>query len=206
MKAGGILRLFAAVSVGALLSACGAAEVVWSSDAELAAARYESSAPPYVALLTMVTKRNEMGAHSALLVNGSQVALYDPAGTFQHPKAPERNDVFYGMTPAMQEVYNYYHARKSTYVVRQELPVTREFADRVLARMEAQGPSPKMYCAINTAEILQSFPEFAHVPRTFQPGGIMAAFGAVPGVKTSRITDSDVGQNIKLVVVNNDAP
>lgn len=181
------------------LSGCGAAESIWASDQKVAAARYVSPEPPSISLLTMVTKRNEMGAHSALLVNGSQVVLYDPAGTFRHPQAPERNDVFYGITPVIKEIYEFYHARQSTYVIEQKLPVSRDYADRMIARMEAQGPSPKMYCGINTSEILRDFPEFAHVPRTFYPGEIMDAFGQAPGVTRRRVDEGDVGQNFRLV-------
>lgn len=182
--------------MAAILSGC--AERVYAPDEAVAAARYQSTDAPYISLMTMVNRDDDDGAHSAILVNGSQTALYDPAGTFRHETLPERNDVFYGMTPRMKEVYEWYHARKTTYVVEHRLPVTRAFADQMIARMEAQGPSPKMFCGINTSEVLRSFDTFAHVPRTFHPSKIMEAFAQVPGVTERRVYQEDTGQNIQF--------
>lgn len=183
-----ILGLVAAIS--------GCAETVYAPDAAVTAARYQSTEAPYISLMTMVNRQNDRGAHSAIIANGSQVVLYDPAGTYKHPTTPERNDVFYGITPRMKEVYEWYHARATHYVVEQRLPVSRAFADQMIARMEAQGPSPKLFCAVNTAEILRAFPQFSHVPRSYYPGQIMDAFGKVPGVTSRRVYQEDTGQNI----------
>ena len=188
-----ILLSFLAVG---FLSAC--AERIYAPDEAIAAARYSSSDAPYISLMTMVERDDNEGAHSAILVNGSQVALYDPAGTFKHPELPERNDVFYGITPRWKEVYEWYHARKTTYVVEHRLPVSREFADQMIARMEAQGPSPKMFCGINTSEILRSFDVFSDIPRSFYPDKIMKAFAEMPGVTQRRVYQEDSGQNIQF--------
>jgi ferredoxin-NADP reductase len=188
-----ILLSFLAVG---LLTAC--AERIYAPDEAVAAARYSSSDAPYISLMTMVERDNNEGAHSAILVNGSQVALYDPAGTFKHPELPERNDVFYGITPRWKEVYEWYHARKTTYVVEHRLPVSRAFADQMIARMETQGPSPKMFCGINTSEILRSFDVFSDIPRSFYPDKIMKAFAQLPGVTERRVYQEDSGQNIQF--------
>ena len=179
-----------------MLAAC--AERVYAPDDAVARARYVSSEAPYISLLTMVERDDDEGAHSALLVNGSQVALYDPAGTFKHPDLPERNDVFYGITPRWKEVYEWYHARDTTYVVEHRLEVSRAVADQMIARMEAQGPSPKMFCGINTSEVLRSFDIFSHVPSTFYPDKIMNAFASTPGVTERRVYQEDSGQNIQF--------
>lgn len=184
------------ILISVALSGC--AERIYAPDEAVAAARYESAEAPYISLMTMVDRVKEEGAHSAILVNGSQVALYDPAGTFRHPELPERNDVFYGITPRWKEVYEWYHARKTTYVIEQRLPVSRAFADQMIARMEAQGPSPKMFCGVNTSEVLRSFETFSHVPRTFHPDKIMEAFGQVPGVTSREVYQNDTGQNIQF--------
>jgi len=191
-----VARLFLLFLTSLILTAC--AKSVYAPDEAVAAARYESAEPPYISLMTMVERADDEGAHSAILVNGSQVALYDPAGTFRHPDLPERNDVFYGITPRWKEVYEWYHARKTTYVVEHRLAVSKAFADQMIARMEAQGPSPKLFCGINTAEILRSFDRFAHVPRTFYPDKIMDAFAAIPGVTERRVYQEDSGQNIQF--------
>lgn len=164
-------------------------------------AAYVSDQAPYISVLTMVAYDGDDGAHSAILANGSQVALYDPAGTFDHPSLAERGDVFYGMTPVMEEVYKLYHARNSHFVVEQRLAVSREMADAMIARMQAQGPSPKMLCGKNISEVLRSFEQFSNVPQTYYPGKIMRAFADVPGVQTFRTEEDDVGQNVNLVMV-----
>lgn len=184
--------------LGAAVLLTGCADNVYAPDDAVAAARYVSDEAPYISLMTMVNRSDDQGAHSAIIANGSQVVLYDPAGTFKHETVPERGDVFYGITPRMKEVYEWYHARDTTYVVEQRLPVSRAFADQMIARMEAQGPSPKMFCGINTAEILRSFDTFAHVPRSLYPSKLMDAFGQVPGVTSRRVYQEDTGQNIQF--------
>ena len=133
-----VLRL-GALLLAALVTAC--AQFSNSPPEEIARARYVSDEEPYVALVTMIHRRNENGAHTALVVNGSQVVIYDPAGSFEHSQVPENDDVLYGITPELKSVYINYHARNTTYVREQRVPVSREFADAVISRMEAQGPS-----------------------------------------------------------------
>ena len=193
----GSQKFFGILALIALLVGC--AQFSDAPPEEVARARYVSDDEPYVALFTMIRRRNDRGAHTALVVNGSQVAIYDPAGSFEHPNMPERGDVLYGVTPVMKKIYENYHARSTVYVREQRVPVSREFADAVIARMEAQGASSKAFCAINTAEVLRDFPEFAHVPRSFYPSNIMAAFDEVPGVEERLIFAEDEGQNIDLL-------
>lgn len=191
----GLRALFVLALIG-LISGC--AERIYDDPLDVAAARYVSDEAPYVSLVTMVTTDRDKGAHSAILVNGSQVALYDPAGTFAHETIPERGDVLYGITPRIKEAYEWYHARESTYVVEQKLPVSRALADAVIARMEAEGPSPKLHCGIHTGRILQDFPEFSHVPSSYYPGKLMEAFATIDGVQTRKIYQDDVGQNFEF--------
>lgn len=190
------VRAFA-VALSAL-AVTGCAETVMDSPEFVAASRYVSDEAPYVALVTMVNVSNDKGAHSAILVNGSQVALYDPAGTFEIDKVPERNDVLYGITPRMQEAYEWYHARSTTYVVEQKMPVSRELADAVIARMEAEGPSAKLHCGIHSGNVLGSFAEFSTVPSSYYPSKLMEAFGALPNVTRREVYQNDVGQNFEF--------
>ena len=62
---------------------------------------------------------------SALLINGSQQVLYDPAGTFTHPDLPRRGDIHYGMTPRYVDYYERYHARFDYFVEAQKVPISR---------------------------------------------------------------------------------
>ena len=182
----------------AALAVSGCAERVLDSPERVAAARHVSDEAPYVALVTMVNVSNDKGAHSAILVNGSQVALYDPAGTFKLDQVPERNDVLYGITPRVQEAYEWYHARDTTYVVEQKVPVSRALADRVIARMEAEGPSAKLHCGIHAGNVLGDFSEFGAVQPSYYPSDLMEAFAVLPNVATRRVYQNDVGQNIQF--------
>lgn len=194
---GRFLRLQAFVLFG-ILSACGQAEPVWSTDERVEAARFVSSEAPYVSLMTMVRKSDDFGAHSALIVNGSEVVLFDPAGTFKHPQMPERNDVFFGVTPGIKSIYEKYHARQSTYVIEQKLPISRDLADKLIVRILAQGASAKMYCGVATSDILRDFEVFASVPKSFYPTKLMDGFGAIPEVIERRVDGGDLGQNLEL--------
>lgn len=79
-------RAAAALAAAALLAGC---EVYTPADPEaIARARYVSPEPPSITLLSMVDVASGRSAHSALLINGSQQVLYDPAGTFTHPDLP----------------------------------------------------------------------------------------------------------------------
>jgi len=191
-----VTRTFLLIALAVIVAAC--AERIYAPLEDVSRARYVSAEAPYISLMTMVNRDDNKGAHSAILVNGSQVALYDPAGTFKHPELPERGDVFYGITPRWKEVYEWYHARDTTYVVEHRLAVSREFADQVIARMEQQGPSPKLLCGINTSAVLRSFDIFADVPSTYYPDKIMKAFARVPGVTERRVYQEDTGQNIQF--------
>ena len=114
-----LAALFALLS----LSACGAPSV-WASDKSVQEAAYVHDGPPMVTLFTVISKQSGNGAHSGLLINGSQRVMFDPAGTWQHPKLPERNDLHYGITPKMEAFYIDYHARETYDVIKQDIVVS----------------------------------------------------------------------------------
>ena len=93
-----MVRLLAALSLIVALAGCGGADNIWASDQTVADAVYRHDGPPTLTLFTVISKASGSGAHSALMVNGSQRLIFDPAGTFHHPNLPERHDVIYGMT------------------------------------------------------------------------------------------------------------
>ena len=79
------------MAVAAALSAC-AADQKFASDADVAAATYVAGPPASITLITSINGRSNAGAHSALVINGSQRVLYDPAGSWELSGglAPER--------------------------------------------------------------------------------------------------------------------
>lgn len=166
-----------------------------ASPEEISRASYVSTEPPSVTLVSMVSTRTGRSAHSALLINGSERVLYDPAGTFTHPDLPRRGDIHYGITPRFLDYYERYHARHSHFVHSQTVYVSRATADQVLANAKAIGPTPKMLCNTSVANALRPVPPFTEVRPTISPEASRRAFAQIPGVADSYVREDDIGQN-----------
>jgi hypothetical protein len=183
-----------------LLTGCGTtAESVWAPDSEVAARAYVHPGPASVTLYTVINNRSGEGGHTGLMINGSQRVLWDPAGSWYNPFAPERNDVHFGVTPRMEEIYIDYHARVTWRVVAQQIEISRETADRLIALALQEGPVSSAQCALSTSRILSQVPEFADAPRGWFPKGLMAYFDTLPGVTKSVVYDDDDDNNQPLL-------
>ena len=183
------------LALAAVLLLAGCEMYTPASPDEIARARYVSSEPPSITLMSMVNARSGKSAHVGLLINGSEQVLFDPAGTFTHPDLPRAGDIHYGMTPRFVDYYERYHARFDYYVEAQEVPVSRAEADLILANARAHGKSMKMTCALAMAEVLHPVPRFADAPSSVQPEALRAWFATLPGVEAHFVTDADVGKN-----------
>ncbi|WP_417259745.1 hypothetical protein [Celeribacter sp.] len=174
-----------------VLTACGAAEPRWASEAEVSRARYVSNEPTSLTLFTVVGKRNGSGAHSGLMVNApSQRAMFDPAGTFKHPHLPERNDVIFGMSDAAVAFYVDYHARETFNVIEQTIEVSPQVAEFALARIQSYGAVPKAQCARSISSILASIPGFQDAPSTMFPNKLTRYFEAKGATSRLHMDDS----------------
>jgi len=182
------------------LAACGA-EPTWAPEEQVQAARFVAEGPTYITLYTVVNKANGSGAHSAILVNGSERVMFDPAGTWTHPKLPERNDVHFGMTDKALAFYIDYHARRTYDVVEQKVYVSPEVAELVLRRVKEYGAVPKSMCTAATSSILRGVPGFESLPSTWYPKKLSDAFTTLPGVATRLITDDDDDSNHGVLLV-----
>lgn len=181
------------------LAACGA-DNKWASDADVARAVYVSPGPPSITLFTVVRKTGE-GAHSGIMINGSQRVLFDPAGTWYHPYVPERHDVHFGITDQMKRFYIDYHARETYDVIEQTVPVSREVADFAIRRVQQNGSVSKAMCGESVSGVLRDIPGFQSIPRSFFPGKVMRAFGELPGVVTKLHVDGDPDDNSGVLMV-----
>lgn len=189
------------------LAACGGpAEPIWAPDADVARARYVPEGPPSITLYTVLSAKNGSGAHAGLLIKGSQSVMFDPAGTWHHPRLPERNDVHFGMTPLMVDFYIDYHARETFNVVEQTIVVSPEVAELTMQRAMAYGAVPKAHCTLATSSILRGVPGFERLPNTWFPKKLMEAFGKLPNVRTRFITDTDTNNNHGVLMVQADDP
>lgn len=194
-----MLRLLAVLSLIVTLAGCGGADNIWASDQAVSDAVYRHDGPPTLTLFTVISKASGSGAHSALMINGSQRIIFDPAGTFKHPQLPERHDVKYGMTDKAVDFYIDYHARITYDVVRQDLVVSPQVAEMAKRAAEQYGAVPKAHCGQSVSAILRSLPGFGSIPQTYYPKKIMDAFGELPGVRTQTFSDNDPHKGGKIV-------
>ena len=124
-------RVFLAATLPVVLTACGA-DNIWASDEAVRDARYVSATPTSITLFTVIGIPRGEGGHSAVMINGSQRVIYDPAGSWEHPQIPERNDVLYGITDNFKRFYIDYHARETYWVAEDTVFVSREVADAAI--------------------------------------------------------------------------
>lgn len=160
---------------------------------EVRAAAFSSGGQPKLTLITVINNRSGAGAHTALLIEGSQSVIFDPAGSFEHERIPERGDVLYGITPAWVQSYRAAHARETFHVVSQEINVTPAQAERALQLVEARGAVPSALCTNSTSGILQQIQGFQSIRQVFFPVKLMEQFAELPGVTTSKYFEDDKG-------------
>lgn len=178
----------------ALLSACGA-DNVWAPDEDIRSKAYRDSGPATLTLITVISNRSGAGGHTGLLISGSQRVVWDPAGTWWSPNAPERHDLHYGMTDRMVDVYVDYHTRETYHTVLQELQVSPEVAEMALQEAASYGAVPSASCSLSTSTILSRLPGFESIKPSFFPKKTMEAFAKFKGVKTRKVYDDDPDDN-----------
>ncbi|MCB6177762.1 hypothetical protein LHP98_06410 [Rhodobacter sp. Har01] len=194
-------RAFSALAAALFLAACGA-DKTFAPQEQVEAARHVAGPPASVTLLTTINTANGSGAHSALLVNGSERVLFDPAGTWQHPKAPVRNDVHFGMTDDLVLFYLDYHTRDHFAVIERTRIVSPEVAELVLQKIQSNGAVPKAMCADSISLILRDVPGFGSIRSTWFPINLGEQFGALPGVTERYLTDEDVPNTHGVILVD----
>lgn len=180
-----------------MLAGC-VGESIWAPDDVVAKSIYRHDGPPKLTLYTMINNRTGKGAHTSLMINGSQRVIFDPAGSFKHETIPERNDVIFGATPVVADVYTRYHARQTFHVKVQELIVTPQQAEKALNIVMNYGAVAKAQCAHGTSRVLaQVLP--GQVTPTWYPKALAEEFGAIPGVKQQELFEYDSDDNSKVL-------
>lgn len=172
------------------LAAC-AAEPIWAPDDKVTRAFTPQVGPASLTLYTMKNNGSGNGAHTGLMVNASQRVLWDPAGTFKADSLPERNDVIYGITPYIEELYASFHARTTYHVVGQKILVPQATAEQALQAVQAYGAVPKANCTRATSSILKGLPGFQSIGRTYFPNNLFDDFAELPGVETFELREND---------------
>ncbi len=176
----------------ALLAACSTKPVVYADTAAVQASIYPNTGPTSLEVFTSFNVGSDGGAHTALFINGAQRVVFDPAGTFAHPSLPERHDVIYGISPAVQRVFVDYHTRVTFWTTLQSFAVSPGTAEYVMRAVEAAGPVSDAMCTRTTTNILASAPGMPFkVDVTWFPNNLHDDLLTKPGVTRQEFRQSD---------------
>jgi hypothetical protein len=197
------MRKWALLIVAALiLSAC-AGQEAWAPDEAVTKAAYRNNGPARLTLFTMINNKTGAGAHSSLMINGSQRVIFDPAGSFRHESIPVRNDVLFGITPKVEDAYTRYHARQTYRVQVQQVDVSPEVAEMAMREVMANGAVGKARCSYTTSRIIARLPGFEQVRQTWFPRKLAEQFGKIPGVTSRELYEYDSDDNSKVLAAWN---
>ncbi|MEO0504087.1 MAG: hypothetical protein AAFZ14_12240 [Pseudomonadota bacterium] len=189
-----VARAFGALGLCVILAGCAdPPNIPYASDERIKASAYREPGPATLTVITMINNRSGNGGHSALMINGSQRVIFDPAGSFENVRVPEQEDVLYGVSPAVLAGYKSAHARSTYHVVLQTVEVTPEQAEIALQLAEANGPVARAFCTSATTGLLRQVPGFADVNQTFFPSNLMEQMAARAGVVEERYYEDDEG-------------
>lgn len=202
-----LLRLIVIAALPLGLAACGAGGngadrdgKAYATPEEIAAVKYRAPGPAKLTLMTMVSNETGRGGHTALMINGSERVIWDPAGTVNQKRfIPEKNDVLYGITPGVLDFYTRAHARTTWHVVIQEVAVPPEVAERALRLVEARGAVGNAQCALSTSDILNDLPGFEYISQTWFPVNLSEQFGRYPGVTRRALYEYDDDDKTKAL-------
>jgi hypothetical protein len=188
----GARRGLCALIVSAGLSGCAAMfedKTPQASDADMAALSHVSSEPPSLTLVTSISNRDNSGAHSALIINGPERAVFNPAGTWRHPLAPEQGDFHRNFSPGMEQWFFDYHARETFRIRAQTVEVPMEVAAQALEAARNWGSVPPAQCTRAITLILNDLPGFEDFGVTWWPLRASDTFAELPAVTTVLYTD-----------------
>lgn len=187
------MRWFLVLMLGVTLAGCSDSKkrTFEASFEEVQKAHYVHGGPPSLTLFTMINNKTGSGAHSSLMINGSERVIFDPAGGIRHEILIERQDVIYGITPRVETFYKRAHARESYHVVVQHLNVSSAQAERALQLVKARGEVADGGCAKSTSEILKQIPGFENIDVSFYPKKLMASFARIPTVEQTTVFEYD---------------
>lgn len=189
-----MMRMIATLALCAGLAGCAPAPVVsYASNERVQEVAYRAPGPATLTVLTMVNNRTGSGGHTAVMINGSQRVIFDPAGSFVNDRVPEQQDVLFGVTPAVLAGYKSAHARSSYHVVSQTVEVTNEQAETALKLALSNGAVPQTYCTNAASGVLRQVPGFEDIQQTFYPTNLMKQMSQRPGVVEDRYYEDDEG-------------
>lgn len=191
-------KWFLVLAAAAMTAGCAVKKDPPVTDDQIRNATYRHSAPSELTLYTMINNQSGSGAHTSMMINASQRVIFDPAGSFRDKAIVARNDVVYGVTPYVEDVYTRFHARKTYHVVIQRLQVSPEVAEQALQLAQSMGEVPDGNCASSTSQILSQLPGL-NIRRTMFPKNLMDQFGQAPLMSTQSLYEYDDEDRFKAL-------
>jgi hypothetical protein len=183
------------------LAACGENSTLVATQDSISAVAYRDEGPAKLTVVTMVSNETGAGGHTALMINGPQRVLFDPAGSFRTKNVPEKGDVLYGITPAVFNIYKSSHSRRTHHIVTQEIEVTAEQAQIAYQLAIRNGSVPGAFCTSATTKILSQVPGFEWVKPTYFPVKFMKQIETYPSVKTEKYYEDDEGNVVDALAL-----
>ena len=188
------MRILASLIVVAFLAACSSQPPsAQATDEIIAQTAYREAGPATLTLITMINNGSQAGAHTALMINGSQRVIFDPAGSFRNERVPRRDDVLYGIRPAVLAAYKGAHARSEYHIVLQTVEVKPEVAEQAIRLAIARGSVGDAQCAASTIALLRQLDSFSQMSSTLFPKRLMNNFATLPAVQTEKYYEDDEG-------------
>ena len=176
----------------ALLMGCSSKPRVFADQTDVARAAWPNPGIPKIEVFTSFNVGSGNGAHSALMIHADQVVVFDPAGTFAHPRLPEQHDVIYGMFPQARGVFVDYHTRATYWTTLQSFEVPMETARFIFARAQRAGPVWDALCTRSISTILAEAPEMpVQVRPTWFPNALHDQLLDQPGVTRREFRQDD---------------
>ena len=169
------------------------------SDAALTSAAYHYADPASLSLVTMVNNGSDTGAHTSRMINASQRVIFDPTGTVRHARLPEKGDVLFGVTLAIEISMCVPIRAKPITVVIQMLEVPPDVAELALHKALAQGAVYAAQCSLRTSQLLASLFGFDHLPVIWFPNRLKDAFGRFEGVIEVTLHEYDEADKAKAL-------
>ncbi|WP_171211740.1 hypothetical protein [Ruegeria sp. HKCCA5426] len=186
-----MIRVLIACLLAVTLAGCAGSQRPQADLAEISARSYRDPGPSTLTLYTMISTRTGSGAHTSLMISGSERVIFDPAGSFRADVVPIKDDVLYGITPNVERAYRSSHARETHYARIQTVEVTPQQAEIALQLAKQSGPVAGAFCANSTAQLLQQVPGFEQIETTFYPVKLSEQFAQLPGVQTAEYREND---------------
>ncbi|WP_051927646.1 hypothetical protein [Ruegeria halocynthiae] len=186
-----MIRILLACLLAVTVAGCTGSQRPQADQSDIVARSYQDPGPSTLTLYTMINTRNGSGAHTSLMISGSERVIFDPAGSFRADVVPIKDDVLYGITPNAERAYRSSHARETHYARIQTIQVSPQQAEIALQLAKQMGPVAGAFCANSTAQLLQQVPGFEQINTTFYPVKLSDQFGQIPGVSTTEYRESD---------------